>query len=721
MSEAAVPKKKTLYKRVNKVADAAFDGMDPVITTTASIIAGVEAAANIAVPFANFLPLIGEVSKILREITDIYQTAEHNKRICGVMLDRVTIAESAIKNLQVRREENEEFFSEENYVNLQKLVTVIGKIRKFVGEISQLKGLQKYIQAKNIEKTAMDLTKEFDTTIKLLEFAFMVDFNARADVDNKKIKADIEDLTEYLQVIGGGLTDTNKNVSDLVVQLNILNNTMMTKPETNIFQNELLPYNDFEEVEEESHSKKIRKHKRIKNGINDFVALKLVADETSNEEAKNNIKSQVTILRKLEECHNIIQFFGLTTTDGSKWFLVTEWAEYGNLREFYNTYGPLDVKVKLLFALDISRGLNFLRAVEIVHRDIRAENILITDHQTAKIANFSSSRAVTDVTKNHKTTLECVRYCAPEKLEKLGSKSKYDTKSEIYSFGILLWEIAEEKVPYENYNDIMAINELVGEKKYREPFSDTSPLPKEYQDIAKKAVDHDPNYRPSFTKIFTVLQELYTKRGRPPPSPRMNSSGSTGSIRRQGTIDSFKLSEEEEDDIMILPNFTDFNYMTVDEAAKQHKIPDGNKELAYKCFDAYSDLGDMKAKYFKAYYIQQKYVEVDMEASERDKLIAELFKEVADSGDEYPEAQLRYGNCLIKGIGVKKNLKESAVYFTKAADNGQVVGMFNAASLYFSGGAGKKDPKLGEKYMKLAAYKQHAQAIEYCKKNNIQL
>jgi serine/threonine protein kinase len=140
----------------------------------------------------------------------------------------------------------------------------------------------------------------------------------------------------------------------------------MNKSETNIFQSELLPYNDFEEVEvDEILGKKIKKYKRIKNGINDFVALKLVADESSNEETKNNIKSQVTILRKLEECHNIIQFFGLTTNDGNKWFLVTEWAEYGNLREFYTTYGPLDVKVKLLFALDISRGLNFLRAVEV--------------------------------------------------------------------------------------------------------------------------------------------------------------------------------------------------------------------------------------------------------------------------------------------------------------------------------------------------------------------
>ena len=47
-----------------------------------------------------FLPLIGEVAAILKEIVEIHQSAEHNKRICGIMYDRVSIAETAIKNLK---------------------------------------------------------------------------------------------------------------------------------------------------------------------------------------------------------------------------------------------------------------------------------------------------------------------------------------------------------------------------------------------------------------------------------------------------------------------------------------------------------------------------------------------------------------------------------------------------------------------------------------------
>src|SRR5438034_5561825 len=101
-----------------------------------------------------------------------------------------------------------------------------------------------------------------------------------------------------------------------------------------------------------------------------------------------------------------------------------------------------------------------------VHRDIRSENIVITDHEVAKITNFKLSRGFNESTANVNTGKEGVRYSAPEMLrrgitgegaEKSGNKikcdTKYDTKCEVYSFGILLWEIAECKLPYEQFED----------------------------------------------------------------------------------------------------------------------------------------------------------------------------------------------------------------------------------------------------------------------------
>jgi hypothetical protein len=97
--------------------------------------------------------------------------------------------------------------------------------------------------------------------------------------------------------------------------------------------------------------------------------------------------------------------------------------------------------------------------------------------------------------------------------------------------------------------------------------------------------------------------------------------------------------------------------MTLTEAAKQHKLLDksdkciGNIKTAYKCFEAYANLNDantnrnqIKAKYYKAHYISRGLVE---SPKEKDKIVAELFKEVADDeANEFPEAKVRYGDCL---------------------------------------------------------------------------
>ncbi|GES82161.1 kinase-like domain-containing protein [Rhizophagus clarus] len=107
------------------------------------------------------------MTKLFKENTDIYKTTGHNKRICG--------------------------------------------------EISQLKGLQKYIQSKNVEKSAVDSIKD----IRLLEFISIVDFNARAYNDSEEIKAEIKDLDKYLQEIEGGLAYTNENILNIGTRSNI--------------------------------------------------------------------------------------------------------------------------------------------------------------------------------------------------------------------------------------------------------------------------------------------------------------------------------------------------------------------------------------------------------------------------------------------------------------------------------------------------------------------
>jgi serine/threonine protein kinase len=123
-----------------------------------------------------------------------------------------------------------------------------------------------------------------------------------------------------------------------------------------------------------------------------------------------------------------------------------------------------------------------------VHRDIRAENILVTLNDTAKLANFQlcrTTRAATFTSPEFKqnTSLERVRYCAPELLSERTPYHKYDYNCEVYSFGILLWEIAEEKTPYKDCEDIVKMTNLVREK-CREPFSENSAIPEKFKNLS---------------------------------------------------------------------------------------------------------------------------------------------------------------------------------------------------------------------------------------------
>src|SRR5205823_1179953 len=101
---------------------------------------------------------------------------------------------------------------------------------------------------------------------------------------------------------------------------------------------------------------------------------------------------------------------------------------------------------------------------------------------------------------------------------------------------------------------------------------------------------------------------------------------------------------------------------------------------AYKCFEAYANFNNtntkhnqIKAKYYKAYYISRGLESL----KDKDKIVAELFKEVTDDeANEFPDVKLRYGDCLYHGKGVEQNFTEALKYFEKVAENGIKVAMY---------------------------------------------
>ncbi|PKY30539.1 kinase-like protein [Rhizophagus irregularis] len=472
------------------------------------------------IPFTKFLPLIDEIRNIRNEVIEITQAAEYNKRICNALKQRVHAVDLAVFDLKVQRN-NQEYFGGNNYLHLQNLITIITNIKKFMKNISQMITLLKlkYILPENIEKILKELCEDFDVCIIKIEasnFTTTIKDEIRPEEDEQNLKADQDDLNKYFgQIVGVDDKDKEEMISK-INKISIMKSTMeklLDKQLDNeynqkksqskideIFQAHQIIFSDYKKTDKKPRKDGIvTKWVSVKNEDEEY------AFKSISEENKISVQNQVIILRELHNCQNIIKFYGLTNYE-NKWYLVTEWAEHGNLREFYtNNKNLFDPKLKLRISLDIARGLNFLRTVEFLHRDIRAENVLITNNNTAKLTNFKSSRSYKADTQNQDNNLEQMRYCAPEILQRT-SGFKYNNKCEVYSFGILLWEISEEKTPYENHDDFVEITKLVLEK-HRESFSENNQMPDEFKNLALDAVDHNPESRPKLTTMFIVLSD----------------------------------------------------------------------------------------------------------------------------------------------------------------------------------------------------------------------
>ncbi|GBC03161.1 hypothetical protein RclHR1_00500009 [Rhizophagus clarus] len=694
------------------------------IETTTAVINHIELETSVAIPFSQFIPLIKDVNDIISEVTDLCKSAQHCKNIVKILLERISTVNVSINILQARGDLTSTY-----YKSLQRLLQILQGIKIYSKEITQYNTVQKFLGTNTVEKKFKELCEEYDSSIISLNSSLSVNFFFNTKQDDEIVKEDVEQLLKFQEALAESMKDVQQKVNVLIERVSEMSITMQTmqnlmdikkkkddvsKIQTkidNIFSTSLLPFDDYKEADEKERSNKLRKYVHIK--IQEEYAFKVMEQEHFYD-----VKNQVTILMKLKDCQNIINFYGLTSND-SKTYLITEWAEKGNLREYILTHGQnIDLKFKIRISYDIAKGLNFLNAVKIFHRDVRAENIVITDHDIAKITNIKYRRRVEEVTDNIAINKESVRYCPPERLRRgiTGEKNDkylYDAKCEVYSFGILLWEIAECKIPYDKFEDFMEITKkVVG--GYREKFTPGTDIPMKYQDLVNKSVDQNPGSRPILSRLLTDLMDIFRSLETPNRPNSLSNSPKIPPVRKMTQI------EEAED--CTITNWNSFNtdwdsfdYMTLDKAIERHKNESKDKEILYKCFDTYANMDSPRAKYWKAYYISKDWSNLDCSNDEKHKLSAQLLKAAADYGDEIPDAQLRYATMIMQGKGVKPDKEEAVKYFLKAAKNGHVVAMFNIATYYYS----LKENELGNYYMISAANKGYEKAIDYCKKKNV--
>ncbi|XP_077389491.1 megakaryocyte-associated tyrosine-protein kinase isoform X2 [Festucalex cinctus] len=213
---------------------------------------------------------------------------------------------------------------------------------------------------------------------------------------------------------------------------------------------------------------------------------------------------ETTVMTKLQH-KNLVRLLGVILHKGL--LIVTELMTKGNLENLLRTRGrSLVSPVNLLrFALDVCEGMEYLESKKLVHRDLAARNILVSDDDVAKVSDFGLTRAASRVADNQRAKLP-VRWSAPEALL---TKEKYSTKSDVWSYGVLLWEIfSYGRQPYPKMSLKEVTERVEGGYRMEAPVD----CPPAVYSLMTICWAKEPRRRPTFHKMRGKLEQEMAKR-----------------------------------------------------------------------------------------------------------------------------------------------------------------------------------------------------------------
>ncbi|KAL4445365.1 hypothetical protein ABPG77_011190 [Micractinium sp. CCAP 211/92] len=255
------------------------------------------------------------------------------------------------------------------------------------------------------------------------------------------------------------------------------------------------------------------------------VAIKILRNVHEDSQQFQEFLQEVAIMRKVRH-KNIVQFIGACTQKPNL-CIVFEFMSGGSVYDFIRkavqgmcglhfvhralltalalpavatTAGPLRVGTVLKIAVEVCRGMDYLHKRKIVHRDLKAANLLLDETGTVKIADFGVAR-VMDHTGIMTAETGTYRWMAPEVIE----HNPYGEKADVFSFGIVLWELLTGRIPYSDMTPLQAAVGVV-QKGLRPPIPPNCPPP--LSDIMRLCWQRDPSVRPSFEQLKGKMEEL---------------------------------------------------------------------------------------------------------------------------------------------------------------------------------------------------------------------
>lgn len=233
-----------------------------------------------------------------------------------------------------------------------------------------------------------------------------------------------------------------------------------------------------------------------------YVAVKILRPElVEDEEFIYRFKRESQAAASLSH-HNIVNIYDVGQ-EGDIYYIVMEYIDGKTLKEYIREKKCLSHEETVKIAIQIASALAHAHKNNIVHRDIKPQNILLKADGTAKVTDFGIARAVTSstITVAGANIVGSVHYFSPEQ-----ARGGYiDAKSDLYSLGIVMYEMATGVVPFEGDSVISVALKHIQEK-VKPPGEFNPDIPRSLQDIIEKAIEKDQNKR--YQSAEEMIQDL---------------------------------------------------------------------------------------------------------------------------------------------------------------------------------------------------------------------